>query len=292
MNPLYPFKSNYLDLGGLKYHYIDEGNGPPVIMLHGNPTWSFYYRNLARELKEQYRVIVPDHIGCGLSDKPGDDDYEFTLQRRVEDLEKLVDHLGLGDDITLIVHDWGGMIGMVYASRHRGKIKRLVVMNTSGFHLPKGKMFPWQLWLTRTPIGGFMVQGLNAFCLAAASLCMTRSKMPGEVREQYLAPYNSWDNRLAVLRFVQDIPLQPGDSGFDLVSSVEAALPEFKSIPLLLIWGEKDFVFDTDFLDGWIKRFPDAQVRRFADAGHYILEDAADEVIPIIKEFLEKNPVR
>src|SRR5512137_1165151 len=120
----YPFAGHYLDLDGLRLHYLDEGSGEPVVMLHGNPTWSFYYRNLVLALRDKYRCIVPDHIGCGMSDKPGDDRYDYTLQSRVDDLEALLDSLGVTNGITLVVHDWGGMIGMAYATRHPERIKR------------------------------------------------------------------------------------------------------------------------------------------------------------------------
>src|ERR1700726_1277861 len=101
----------------LRLHYLDEGQGPPIVMLHGNPTWSYYYRDLVKGLCGEHRVIVPDHIGCGGSDKPGDDRYEYPLERRVFDLEALLDHLGLRDNLTLVLHDWGGMIGMAFAHR-------------------------------------------------------------------------------------------------------------------------------------------------------------------------------
>ena len=129
----YPFTGNLLDIQGLNYHYLDEGNGPPVVMVHGNPSWSFYYRNLVLALRDRYRCIVPDHIGCGLSDKPGDNRYDYTLSRRVDDLEALLEHLGIRENITLVVHDWGGMIGMAYAVRHPERIKRLVILNTGAF---------------------------------------------------------------------------------------------------------------------------------------------------------------
>ena len=140
---LYPFEGAYLDLSGNRLHYLDEGAGEPLVMLHGNPTWSFYYRNLVKAFRAEYRTIVPDHIGCGKSDKPQIDAYPYTLAQRVKDLERLLDHLGVGDNITLIVHDWGGMIGMAYATLHPEKIKRLVILNTGAFHLPESKPFPW-----------------------------------------------------------------------------------------------------------------------------------------------------
>src|SRR5512137_1488563 len=124
----YPFTGRSLDLDGLRFHYLEEGEGLPVVMIHGNPSWSFYYRNLVLALRDRYRCIVPDHVGCGLSAKPGDDRYDYTLPRRVDDLERLIDHLGLMEKITLVLHDWGGMIGMAYALRHPGRIGRLVLL--------------------------------------------------------------------------------------------------------------------------------------------------------------------
>jgi cis-3-alkyl-4-acyloxetan-2-one decarboxylase len=288
----YPFKSNYLDIDGLKYHYLDEGNGEPVVMVHGNPTWSYYYRNLVLSLRDSYRTIVPDHIGCGYSDKPDDSRYNYTLDSRVNDLERLLDHLGITENITLVLHDWGGMIGMAYASRHPHRIKRFVIMNTSCTHLPKEKSLPWQLKLFRSCLGGFLIRGLNMFSEGAVHTCCMKKKMPREVQKGFLSPYNSWKNRIAVLRFVQDIPIKSGDIAYKTVSEVENGLDRFKKLPMLIIWGEKDFVFDNDFRDVWIKHFPEAEVHSYPDAGHYILEDADDEVIPVIKKFLEKHPVR
>ena len=128
---LYPFEGHFLDRGGLRYHYLDEGRGAPVLMLHGNPTWSFYYRDLITALRGDYRCIAPDHIGCGLSDKPGDDRYNYCLKSRVDDLEALADHLGLIERLTLVVHDWGGMIGMAWAVRRPQRLARLVGVNTA-----------------------------------------------------------------------------------------------------------------------------------------------------------------
>src|SRR5262245_32773123 len=111
-----------LDLNGLRYHYLDEGQGEPVVMVHGNPSWSYYYRNLVEKLSGSYRTVVPDHIGCGLSDKPDDSKYTYTFSQRVDDLETLLNHLGIDRNITLVVHDWGGMIGLTYAARHPERI--------------------------------------------------------------------------------------------------------------------------------------------------------------------------
>jgi haloalkane dehalogenase len=289
--PLYPFSGHFLDLGGLRYHYLDEGRGEPLVMLHGNPTWSFYYRNLVLGLRDNYRTIVPDHIGCGLSDKPDDSRYEYSLRQRIADLETLLDHLELRDNLTLVLHDWGGMIGMAYAHRHPERIKRLVILNTAAFPPPPGKRLPWSLRPCRNAIlGPLLVRGLNAFSRGAVRYCVTKP-LPPEVRDGYLAPYDSWKNRIAVLRFVQDIPLAPGDRGFDLVNEVALGLHRFAALPILICWGEHDFVFDRHFLDEWRRRFPAAEVHSFPDAGHYVLEDAGGEILPLIRDFLRRHPL-
>lgn len=144
------------DCGGLRLHYIDEGSGEPLVMLHGNPTWSFYYRHVLAALSGEHRVIVPDHIGCGRSDKPDDSRYAYTLASRVLDLERLLEHLGLDRDLTLVMHDWGGMIGMAYAARHPARIARLIVSNAAAFHKPAGKVMPKALAMCRnSPLGAF-----------------------------------------------------------------------------------------------------------------------------------------
>ena len=289
---LYPFVGAYLDLDGIRRHYLDEGSGDPVVMLHGNPTWSFYYRNLVLALRGNCRTIVPDHVGCGFSDKPEAARYEYTLRRRVEDLEVLLDHLGVTKNITLVLHDWGGMIGMAYAVRHPERIRRLVLLNTGAFHLPAGKPFPTSIGLCRnTPFGSFLIRRLNVFSRAAVRWCCTRRPMSAPVRHGYLSPYDSWENRIAVLRFVQDIPLNPGDPSYELVSETARGLSQFQTIPTLICWGEKDFVFDQHFLAEWQRRFPAAEVHRFPDAGHYVLEDAGEEIAPLVQGFLARHPV-
>ena len=289
--PGYEFASNFAEIGGHRLHYVDEGQGDPVVMLHGNPNWSYYYRNLVRALKDRYRCLVPDHIGCGLSDKPADDRYEYSLAQRVADLETWLDRCGANQNLTLVVHDWGGMIGMAYATAHPDRIRRLVVLNTGAFHLPQTKPVPWQLKLARGPFGALLVRGFSAFSRGAVRSCVTRRPMPADVARSYCAPYDSWSHRIAVHRFVQDIPLKPGDRGFDLVSTVASRLELLKSIPMLIGWGDQDFVFDEHFLREWQLRFPNAELHRYPDCGHYILEDAADELIPLIDRFLANHPI-
>ena len=292
--PDYSFDRHYLFVKDLRLHYLDEGDkeSNPIVMVHGNPSWSFYYRKLVLSLRKHYRCIVPDHIGMGLSDKPDDESYHFTLDQRVDDLESLLDHLDVTDNITLVVHDWGGMIGMCYATRYPQRIKRLVIFNTSAFHFPKEKSIPWQIKLSRIPlVGAILNQGLNIFALGAVKQCVTRTPMPPEVAAAYLAPYDTWSHRRAVKKFVFDIPLKPGHTSYRTVDRVDKAIKQFSNIPMLVCWGMKDFVFDNYFLKEWEKRFPDAKFHRFEDVGHYILEDAPEDVIPLVKQFLQKHPL-
>ncbi len=278
---------------GLRLHYIDEGQGDPVVMLHGNPTWSFLYRNLIESLRRgtAHRVIVPDHIGCGLSEKPDDSRYAYTLENRVDDLEALLEYLGLDRELTLVLHDWGGMIGMAFAARHPERIARLVVTNTAAFHLPASKRLPRVLaFCRRSPLAPLLVRGGNAFCHGTALIGCKRRRMPRDVWRAYVYPYDSWSNRIAVLRFVQDIPLARGDRSYDLVSWVQERLHRLESIPMLILWGMKDFVFDHHFLEEWERRFPAARVHRFPQAGHYLFEDEAESITPLLQQFLAAEP--
>ena len=289
LDSLFPFKRNYLDRNGHKLQYVNEGQGEPVVMVHGNPSWSFYYRNLVKALSPNHQCIVPDHIGCGLSDKPDDAGYDYTLKNRIDDLEALLDHLEVKEKITLIVHDWGGMIGMGYAARHPERIKKIVVLNTGAFHLPEAKPFPWALWICRnTLLGTVLVRGFNAFSSIASYVGVKRAPMPKAIREAYVAPFNSWANRISTLRFVQDIPLKPGDRNYELVSEISEKLSQFNQLPMMICWGLKDFVFDKHFLDEWKRRFPQAEVHEYADCGHYILEDASDEVVAQVQQFMAR----
>lgn len=290
----YPWQGKYLDVGGgVRMHYLDEGQGEVLVMLHGNPTWSFFWRHLVKAFAGQYRVIVPDHVGCGLSDKPGDAQYAYRLERRVDDVEKLLAHLGVTDKVTLVLHDWGGMIGMAYASRRPERIARLVVLNTAGFGLPEGRKLPWQIAVVRyAPFFPVPVRGFNAFSRGALLTCSKKpERLTPTVRAAYLAPYDSWAHRIAVQRFVEDIPLRAGDPSWPIVKAVADGLGRFDATPTLICWGEQDFVFDDAFLGEWRRRLPKAEIHTFADAGHYVLEDAHERIAPLIRAFLERHPL-
>jgi len=289
---LYPFTSHYLDLSGLRYHYIDEGQGEPIVMVHGNPTWSFYYRKLIKALSKRYRSIAPDHIGCGLSDKPGVTEYDYRLHSRIDDLDNLLGSLTTDEKITLILHDWGGMIGMAYALRHPEKICRLVVMNTAAFLPPTAKRIPLRLSIIRRsgPMAALAVLGFNIFAKGALSIA-SKKGLSAEVKRGLLAPYNCWKNRMATLKFVQDIPLVEKDPSYLLVKQVDDQLQTLSELPMLICWGKHDFVFDQDYLSEWQRRFPAAEVHCFPDAGHYVLEDVPEKIIPLTQDFLNQHPL-
>jgi cis-3-alkyl-4-acyloxetan-2-one decarboxylase len=289
---LYPFTSCFAEVNGLRMHYVDEGRGEPIVMVHGNPTWSFYFRKLIGGLSREYRAIAPDHIGCGLSARPGPSEYGFRLRNRVDDLEALLDRLDVDRNITLVLHDWGGMIGMALALRHPERIARLVLLNTAAFRKPKGKPLPLALRLVRSVpfLAAPAVLGLNLFARGAARTAPARGMRP-DARKGLLAPYNSWRNRLATLRFVQDIPLSPKNPGYAILEQVDRGLAQFNSRPMLICWGERDFVFDRDYLTEWCRRFPFAEVHRFPEAGHYVLEDVPDRVLELTAAFLKRHPV-
>ena len=232
-------------------------------------------------------MIVPDHLGCGLSDKPQAGEYGFRLADRIDDLTALIDHVAPSGPVSLVVHDWGGMIGLGWAVRHPERLHRLMAMNTAAFFPPSGKRLPWQIGLVRnTFLGPLLVQGLNLFSRGLVSQCVVK-KLPPEVRAAYLSPYDSWAHRLAVLRFVQDIPRRPGDASHALVREIEAGLAKLAEVPALLCWGMRDFVFDGDFLAEWQRRFPRAETHRFDDAHHLVMEDAGERIVPLAQRFLD-----
>jgi len=290
---LYPFKSHYLDLNGLKYHYLDEGSGQPVVMVHGNPTWSFYFRDLIKALSGQYRVIAPDHIGCGLSDKPDSKTYDYKLKNRVDDLESLIESLKIKEKISLVLHDWGGFIGMAYALRHPERIGRFVLMNTAAFLPPPGKTIPIILIMIRRwrLLAVFAVQGFNLFALGALFINSYKG-LSKDVKAGLIAPYNCWQNRIATLKFVQDIHLTENNPSYGIVKQVDKSMKLFLNLPILICWGKHDFVFDLDYLKEWQRRFPDADAHIFPEAGHYVLEDVPEKIIPLTREFLQKHPCR
>ena len=285
----WPYAEHRAVVGGHGMAYVDEGSGPPVLLVHGNPTWSFYYRSLLAALPPLgLRAIAPDHIGMGRSDKPADADYPYTLARRVADFGAFVDGLGLSEPLSLVVHDWGGAIALSWAVDNVDRVDRLVLLNTGAFPLPQGKGVPWMLQAARLPVvGDLLVRRLNAFSLGAVVLGTGRPVLPADARAGLLAPYDGPQARVAVSRFVQDIPVRPSDPAYGVLARTEQRLPLLRDTPALVCWGMKDPVFDATVLDHLLTLLPQSEVHRFGDAGHFVLEDAADRIVPLVTRFLD-----
>jgi haloalkane dehalogenase len=268
--------------GTLLQHYVDEGPhaGEATLFVHGNPTWSFAFRRAIRALSSERRCVAIDHVGCGLSDKPAD--FHYTLAEHVANLERLVLALDL-ERIHLVVHDWGGPIGLGFARRHPGRIARLTITNTAAFALDGA--LPLRLAACRWPVfGALAIRGCNAFARAATRMAVERPLDP-LVKRGYLLPYDSWANRIATHEFVRDIPLALGDAAFEELAAIERELVLFRAVPVQILWGARDFVFTTRFLGEWRRRFPRAQVSCWEDAGHYLFEDRADDFVAALRAF-------
>jgi haloalkane dehalogenase len=292
LGDLYPFAPHALALDGghayLAQHYLDEGDPaqPPCLLLHGNPTWSFAWRHLIPALAAHHRVVVPDHVGMGLSDKP--EDYPYTLARHVANVERLVLALDLRR-ITLVLHDWGGAIGMGFARRHPDRVARLVLMNTAAFPSPR---IPRRIAFCRQRrVGPFAVRRLNGFARAATWMATGRRRLSADARRGYLWPYRSYADRVAILRFVQDIPMSPRHPSWGELVATAAALPDFRDRPACLVWGERDWCFTPAFRREWEALLPDAESHPLPHAGHYLFEDQPSAIEAHVTAFLAAHPV-
>ncbi len=283
---LYPFPSHSVPLGaaGLRYHYVDEGEGEPLVFVHGNPTWSFYWRNLVLGLRENYRCLAVDHIGCGLSDKP--QQYDYSLAQHTQNLVEFIEQQNL-QGITMLVHDWGGAIGLGAAVKLRARMKRLVVFNTAAFPPP---YIPARIAACRTPlVGRIALRGFNAFARAALSMAVEKpERMTPAVQAGLLAPYDSWAHRVAIWRFVRDIPFTQRHPTYTTLAQLERDLPTLADLPISLIWGMRDWCFRPECLRRFQQIFPQAETHELADCGHYVVEDAHERILPLVSRFLER----
>lgn len=279
----FPFQSHYLDLGGYRMHYVDEGSGLPVLFVHGNPTWSFFWREPVRAFRQSYRALAVDHIGCGLSDKPSEAVYSYRLAQRIADLKVFIERLDL-NEITLVCHDWGGAIGLGAAVDMPERFSRLVLSNTAAF--PDDRC-PWRIHLARTPgLGRLAVQGLNAFARAALSMAVAdRRSLSSAARAGLLAPYRSWASRRAIYRFVKDVPLSPRHPSYNTLVSVASGLGGLRHLPVCLIWGVRDWCFPPRFAERFLTVFPQAELHQL-DVGHYVVEEASSEYVKLMEIFL------
>ena len=268
---LYPFEPKRFDTGRGTMSYLDEGQGDEaVVLVHGNPTWSFFYRNIVLGLRGKMRCIAPDHLGCGLSDKP--QDFDYTLGEHIQNLRALLDRLQLRK-IHLVVHDWGGPIGLGAALRQPEQLGRVIILNTAAF---ADTVVPWRIRLCRVPgLGEWLVRGLNGFAWPATWMAVSKP-MPADVKRGYLYPYDNWAHRIATHRFVVDIPTGEGRASDRALAEVEARLPVLRDRPVRILWGGRDFCFNRHYFERWTRLLPGAAADYLPEAGHYLLEDAPE----------------
>jgi haloalkane dehalogenase len=274
-------------------HYVDEGPqqaGPAdsaetILFVHGNPTWSFHWRNFVAALRADRRCVAVDHIGCGLSEKP---QRLFTLDDHIANLRALVENLDL-TRITLVAQDWGGAIGLGTLLQTADRFERIILFNTGAF---PPRYIPWRIRACRIPVlGRLAVQGGNLFSCAALRMTLSRrSLLDPTVAAGYLAPYDSWSHRRAVFGFVHDIPNRPDDPTWQTLDEIERRLPELASLPACLVWGMRDWCFRPDCLDRFLAAWPSAEAHRLSDVGHWVVEDAPEQSLAIVQRFLASQP--
>ena len=259
---LYPFESRWLFVDGRRLHYLDEGPRDAertLLFVHGNPTWSFHWRRLIESLRGEYRCVAPDHLGCGLSDlqpRP------LRLADHIANLQKLVETLDLRR-VTLVAQDWGGAIGLGTLLAERERFERIVLFNTGAF---RPWFIPWRIRACRGPLLG-RADGAGRQRLLAGGAHDDAGPQGGlepAVRAGYLAPYNSWRRRAAVYQFVRDIPSNDRHPTWQTLEAIERKLPQMADLPTLLVWGERDWCFNTRCLDAVRRRV--ARRRRGAAA--------------------------
>jgi haloalkane dehalogenase len=279
----FPFEARYLDRGDLQIHYVDEGprDAAPIVMLHGNPTWSYMYRRPIAALSERgHRCIAFDHMGFGRSTKPPEP-RRYILSTHVENAIALLDGLDL-TEVTLVCHDWGGPIGFGAALERTERIRAVVAMNTWAWELPS--FLPGFLRQFRGEgLGEILALGCNAVVESIPGGMATRNH-DANMMDAYRAPYPDYWSRIGTLGFIRDIPLTENDVSAPLLGHIHASLAQL-NVPLLLVWGMRDRVFVPAFLEQWQAIFPDAHKVEL-DAAHYLVEDRPDEVADAIHEFV------
>jgi pimeloyl-ACP methyl ester carboxylesterase len=296
----WPYEPKWFDSADGRMHYVDEGprDGRPVVMVHGNPTWGYLYRHFIPPLVEAgHRAIVPDHLGFGRSDKPASPDL-YRVPRHAARLEALLESLDLRG-ATVVPQDWGGPIGLYWATRHPERVNGLFILNTyaHGWHpevLPPGKEkvpLPLPLRLFRAPgVGEVMVKGLDAFKrgFLFGQGVVHKDRMTPVVRRAYRDVHQGWAERTAILVFPREIPRTSEGPVVEMTTEIEAGLErDFRSKPVHITWAMKDVAFTPNYLESlWLKTFPEASVTRLEDAGHYLQEDAHERIAPELTAFV------
>lgn len=274
---LYPFESHYMDLDPGRLHYVDEGQGRPLVMLHGNPTWSFLYRHLITGLSDQYRCVAPDYFGFGLSDKPAGWSYRPADHARV--IDAFIESLEL-EDLTLIANDWGGPIGLDYVTRNPERVDSIVLMNT--FMWPaeelRARVFST---LLGNRISRVLIRRYNLFATRMMKVLVAEeSSLSDEIHRHYTAPLATPDDREASWVFPREI-----NGSREWLEDLWERRHEIDETPMLLVWGLQDFGLGPA-LGRWQETFPHAETIEFGDIGHYVQEELGPDLVPPIEEFL------
>ena len=281
----FPFEPRFVTVGDIRLHYVDEGprDAAPILMLHGNPTWSYMYREpIARLTERGHRCVAFDHMGFGRSDKPADP-RRYRLATHVENAVRLLDDLDLSD-VTLLLHDWGGPIGLGAALDRAERIRAVVVMNTWAWELPS--FLPPFLRQFRTEgLGELLALGGNLFVESIPGGMFRRDTDP-QMMDAYRAPFPDYWSRIGTLAFPRDVPLTERDPSAAAIARIQEGLSRLDK-PLLLVWGMRDRVFQPVFIDQWRELVPGARVVQLDDAGHYLVEDRPDAVADAVDEFVK-----
>jgi cis-3-alkyl-4-acyloxetan-2-one decarboxylase len=278
------FESRYIRAGKTSLHYVDEGppGAPPLLFLHGNPTWSYLWRRPLAELSAAgHRCVAYDHMGFGRSEKPRRMS-AYTLERHVENALAVIDELDLRD-VTLVAHDWGGPIGLGAMLERSDRLRSLVLMNTWAWELPSW-LPPFIREFRTEGLGEILALGGNLFVESIPGGMARRDPDP-VMMDAYRAPFPDYWSRAGTLAFQRDIPLTERDRSAPVISSIHERLPQL-DVPVLLLWGMRDPVFQPVFLDQWRELFPHAEVATVEDASHFVVEDRPDVVVGSIERFL------
>jgi haloalkane dehalogenase len=273
---LYPFEDRYAAVAGARVHYVDEGTGPPLLLLHGNPTWSFLWRDVIKGLSDRYRCIAPDYPGFGLSQAPAG--YGFTPVEHAHVIEQLLVELDLRDT-TLMVQDWGGPIGFSVATRQLDRFSGFVIGNTWAW--PKSD--PGTQIFSRLlggPIGKRMIVGRNVFVEKIIPGGVRRKKLSDEVMNAYRGPFPDKPSRLPMWVFPREILRSR-----EFLAEIERGLPSLSDRPALIVWPTKDVAFKEPERKRWEQIFPNHKTVLIEGAGHYVPEDAPEEIVAAVREW-------
>jgi haloalkane dehalogenase len=275
--PDYPFDPHWLDADGLRMHYVDEGEGDPVLLIHGEPTWSFLWRRIVPKLAPHARAVAPDLIGFGKSDKPTDVGW-YSYDRHVASVERVVLELGL-ERITLVVHDWGGPIGLRVAVEHAERIDRIVILDTG---ISAGRP-PSEMWLRFRAVVREVGGELDIGRLVEAG---TAQGLADDVRAAYDAPFPTPESKAGPLAFPEQVPTEPEHPNTGPMNRVRDALHAWEK-PVLVVWGADDAVLPARVAERFVETIPGAQGPAFVEgASHFLQEDRPDEVAARILDFL------